>query len=287
MNNSVTIVTLSAFIVAGAISFHPAVSMDLVAFREGKLLQQIRTSATATPSQSQTPTPTASPSSTPSPTVRPGIALVSLNFDDGYESTYQHAIPVLNMLGLKSTQYIITGKFNDPAYVTSSQVLDMEARGHEIGAHTRTHPHLTQLSEEEMQNEILGSKQDLLTIGVKEVSTFAYPYGEYNDVVAKIARSGYSTVRTTHPGFNDATSDRHALMTHSVNADTQLSDVKTWIDQAIAEKKWLILAFHRTDEDGNPISARHETLQQIGEYLIAHHVPVVTMKEGARTTFGQ
>ena len=34
--------------------------------------------------------------------------LVSINFDDGYQSMYDNGLPILDAAGLKSTQYIIT-----------------------------------------------------------------------------------------------------------------------------------------------------------------------------------
>lgn len=104
--------------------------------------------------------------------------MISLNFDDGPLTVYQNAIPILNAAGMKSTQYIITGTMNSgsPYYVTQQQVLNMAAQGHEIGAHTRTHPHLTTLTQQQMTDEIAGSKSDLQAIGLHP-TTFAYPSG--------------------------------------------------------------------------------------------------------------
>src|SRR3989338_5263937 len=84
---------------------------------------------------------------TPAPTPFPE-ALISLNFDDGYESVYKNAFPILQKHGLRSTHYIVSGRLDWTKYMTTAQVLEMQKRGHEIGAHTRTHRKLTLLSEQ-------------------------------------------------------------------------------------------------------------------------------------------
>jgi peptidoglycan/xylan/chitin deacetylase (PgdA/CDA1 family) len=92
--------------------------------------------------------------------------LVSINFDDGYQSMFDNGLPILDAAGLKSTQYIITQKVGTDSYVTRDEVLQMYNHGHEIGVHTRTHRNLTTLTEAEMTDEIAGAKQDLISWGI-------------------------------------------------------------------------------------------------------------------------
>lgn len=59
-----------------------------------------------------------------------------------------------------------------------TQVLSLEAAGHEIGAHTKHHVFLTQVSTSTQQDEIAGSRADLLDegeVGVDSVTSIAYP----------------------------------------------------------------------------------------------------------------
>src|SRR5215831_3789473 len=81
---------------------------------------------------STTPTP---PSPAP---MREGV--VSINFDDGYESAYEIGLPIVQHGGFTTTQFIVTKFVGKPGYVTMGQVLAMQNSGHEIGDHTRTHP---------------------------------------------------------------------------------------------------------------------------------------------------
>jgi peptidoglycan/xylan/chitin deacetylase (PgdA/CDA1 family) len=208
--------------------------------------------------------------------------MVSLNFDDGWLSTYNNALPILNTAGLKSTNYIITSalEYTDE-YIDASQVLALQSAGHEIGAHSKTHPDLTKLSSAQLQDEVNGSKQDLLAIGVNQVLTFAYPYGEVNDsVVTATKNAGYIGARGVQPEFNTKETDPYLLESQSVEVNTTIDTIKSWIDTAVQNKTWVILVFHQVDHNGDQYSTTPETFQQIVDYLILKNVPVVTNASG-------
>ena len=59
--------------------------------------------------------------------------------------------------------------------------------GHEIGSHSNTHPHVTNLSYEENIKEIEESTKKIENITKKKVNIYRAPYGEYNDTVIKAA----------------------------------------------------------------------------------------------------
>jgi peptidoglycan/xylan/chitin deacetylase (PgdA/CDA1 family) len=211
--------------------------------------------------------------------------MVSLEFDDGWLTTYQNAIPILNTAGLKSTQYIISGTLGDTAdgYVSASNVLAMQRGGHEIGSHSRTHVDLTTLSSTSLQSEVWGSRKDLLRIGVTGVTSFAYPYGAENStVVSAVKSAGYTGARGIDFGLNGKNTDRYNLLAKSVELNTSLDAVKAWIDDATANKQWLILYFHNIDYSGTQYSTTPENLQQIVNYLVSSNVKVVTNSEGVR-----
>ena len=207
---------------------------------------------------------------------------ISLNFDDGWLTTYQNALPILNKVGLKSTQYIITSGFNNPTiYVSRSQVLKMQADGHEIGGHTINHFHLNQLSDGRKKNEITGSKNDLISAGVTNLSTFDYAHGEYNDfVITALKNSGFSGARTVERGFNTKNTDPFLLKAQAIDKNTTIEQVVVLIDEAMREKKWVILVFHQIDGSGKQYSATPEMLSQITDYLVRANVPVKTNAEG-------
>ncbi len=206
---------------------------------------------------------------------------VSLNFDDGWKTTYQNAIPILDAAGFKSTQYIITGRFSFSGYVNQTETVDMYHRGHEIGAHTRTHPDLTTLSDADKRTEIAGSRQDLLDLGIMPVSTFAFPFGAYDaSTTAIVQQSGFAGARTSDGGFNAKNGNSYQLKREPVESGTTLTQIETWVQQARAQKLWLILVFHHVDASGESTAITPALFQQIVDYLKTNGVPVRTTSQG-------
>lgn len=207
---------------------------------------------------------------------------VSFSFDDGWLSQYQNAVPTLDNLGIKGTFYIVTRQLSDTGYsgfVSKAQVKDLFARGHEIGAHTRTHPHLPTLSFSDQQTEIVGSKDDLAAMGITP-TTFAYPYGEFDSDSYNITGGSFQSARATIDGLVEPSTDKLLLWRESVENTTTLADVKSWVSTAKANKQWLILTFHLVDTSGDQYSVTPPLFNQIANYVAGQNIPVVTVSEG-------
>jgi peptidoglycan/xylan/chitin deacetylase (PgdA/CDA1 family) len=221
---------------------------------------------------------------------------VSLTFDDGYSSAYSKAVPILDAAGLKCTFYTITSLVGDAAdgYVTQSQLQTLYKNGHEIGNHTRTHPALSTVSSTQLTSETSGAQQDLASWGYNPV-TFAYPYDDYggsstSSVVAAVKASGVRGARDSdYGGYNNATSFPLLLDSMPSEYDLGTDNVTTvtgWIQQAVANKMWVIILWHRVDESDpdtgapNPISVPSPVIQGVVNYIVGHGIHVVTDSEG-------
>lgn len=139
--------------------------------------------------------------------------VISVTFDDSYASQLQ-AAAILEAHGLRGTFYVNSPRLHQgSASPDTSQffgvedALALQARGHELGGHTLSHPSLTALPDSERAREIIGDRAQLLALGL-EVRSFAYPLGDVEDddpslgrSVLEIARaSGYTSARDTN-GF--------------------------------------------------------------------------------------
>jgi peptidoglycan/xylan/chitin deacetylase (PgdA/CDA1 family) len=100
--------------------------------------------------------------------------------------------------------------------LTETELLEL-ASGElvEIGAHTMTHPVLSQLPPEEQQVEIGGSKQRLETLTGKNITSFAYPYGKKihytRHTVKTVKANGFSCACSNFGGLVTRTSNRFVL----------------------------------------------------------------------------
>lgn len=71
-------------------------------------------------------------------------------------------------------------------------VKEIMAKGHELGNHTNTHPHMTKISADKVVQELKIVDDKLAALTGKHHPMFRAPYGEYNDTVVRTARdAGY------------------------------------------------------------------------------------------------
>jgi peptidoglycan/xylan/chitin deacetylase (PgdA/CDA1 family) len=124
-----------------------------------------------------------------------------VTFDDGLRSTVENALPVLKEYGVPATHYLVPGLFGEP--FEGARVMDrgdvsaLVARGHEIGAHTMTHPDLTAVDRRTARREIAESRDAIAAITGEKPTSFAYPYGAFDDTVTDLVReAGYETATT-------------------------------------------------------------------------------------------
>jgi polysaccharide deacetylase family sporulation protein PdaB len=75
-------------------------------------------------------------------------------------------------------------------------VKEIAARGHEIGNHSMTHPHMNRISAEEIRNEISSLDDEIEKLTGSRTKLFRAPFGEYNDTVVSTVRDmGYEVVQ--------------------------------------------------------------------------------------------
>ena len=136
-----------------------------------------------------------------------------VTFDDGYLSVYEGACPALSERNMTATIYVVAGSvggINDwdtragdsrEPMMSVEQIRELSDGGFQIGSHTMTHPHLTELSDEQLRAELTDSKHILEDITGREVTTFSYPYGDCdNRVMEEVIAAGYTSAVGTKLG---------------------------------------------------------------------------------------
>lgn len=127
--------------------------------------------------------------------------LVVLTFDDGYESLYTTAFPLLEERGFSFTLYLTTepvesGTSMTPegAPLTWDQIDEILETGlMTLGAHTHRHPDLRRLDEGEIVEELeLSNRLIEQRTGITP-SHFAYPYGYWSEIAEPLVRDHYET----------------------------------------------------------------------------------------------
>ncbi len=182
------------------------------------------------------------------PIANPGLnrPIISLTFDDDWESNFQTVMPLLKQYNYLSTQYIVTSFINQQDRLTTDQVRAIYNAGNEIGAHTVTHRDLTTLSSIELDNELKQSKSFLESLLGTQIKTFATPYGAYNANVITAIKKYFQSHRSTDAGYNSKinfTTDN--IKVQNMTDTTTMAQFKSWVDTAVGQKAWLVIVYHQ------------------------------------------
>jgi peptidoglycan/xylan/chitin deacetylase (PgdA/CDA1 family) len=105
---------------------------------------------------------------------------VILTFDDGSETTYATALPIMQRYGFKGIAYIVYNYVGIPGYMNVDQIRGLYAAGWEIGSHGLSHIDLTTRPDKQ-GDEIVESRRRLQSLLDMPILSFAYPFGVYND----------------------------------------------------------------------------------------------------------
>ena len=118
---------------------------------------------------------------------------ISLSFDAawGCEHT-EDILRVLDENGIKATFFLTNIWLED--YPEMAQ--EIASRGHEIAMHSTTHPHMNNLSTDEIIREIEDNKDLIISTTAYEPTLFRMPFGEYNNtVVGTVKELGYYLIQ--------------------------------------------------------------------------------------------
>jgi peptidoglycan/xylan/chitin deacetylase (PgdA/CDA1 family) len=142
----------------------------------------------------------------------PRSRVLAITFDDAYRSVFELARPVLAELGAVASVYaptnwigsgepmrwpgidhwIGTADEDELLPMDWSQLRELAAEGWEVGSHTCSHPHLTELDDASLMRELEDSRSACGDQLGRACETIAYPYGDVDERVARAAAAaGY------------------------------------------------------------------------------------------------
>jgi peptidoglycan/xylan/chitin deacetylase (PgdA/CDA1 family) len=156
---------------------------------------------------------------------KPRSKVMVASFDDAHISVYEQARPILDELGVPGTIFVPTnypdsGRLmgwkgydmwvgtpheHELGCMSWDQLREVRDAGWEIGAHTCSHPFLTELGDADLHRELKASRESCEDhLGVP-CPTLAYPYSDWDPRVAAAAgQAGYTAAVTVNTGTWDA-----------------------------------------------------------------------------------
>jgi peptidoglycan/xylan/chitin deacetylase (PgdA/CDA1 family) len=136
---------------------------------------------------------------------------IAITFDDGYESVYRYAYPILKKKHLQAAVFLIGddkgsvhSRGNDLPLLRDDQARKLAVSGWTIGYHTEHHVHLRGCPSDTRTTEIQRGKTRMERRLGLHITHFAYPAGLYDaQSHAAVAGGGYTHAYTINGGSAD------------------------------------------------------------------------------------
>jgi peptidoglycan/xylan/chitin deacetylase (PgdA/CDA1 family) len=142
----------------------------------------------------------------------PGNPIV-LSFDNGYQSQYTQALPVLRRLGWVADENVqLTGLPPSQGGLSRLQVKGLVAAGWELDTQGFSHADLITLDAEELHYQVAVARSTVQQRYGVPVNWFCYPSGHYDaTVIAAVKAAGYAGSTTVVPGWAHPGEDPYRL----------------------------------------------------------------------------
>ncbi|MGE5426107.1 MAG: polysaccharide deacetylase family protein [Bacillota bacterium] len=175
---------------------------------------------------------------------------VTLTFDDGFESNINTVLPVFDKYKMEATICNATS-FVEGIPEQEANIQTFANHGHEICSHSVNHPDLTTQTSTQVNYELDHSQRFLQNLVNQPITNFVSPFGAYNASVNEEIMKYYLAHRTTDEGFNSKDNfNPYRLRVQNMKSNTTLEQFQAWVNEAKADKTWLILLYHVVDNTG-------------------------------------
>lgn len=122
---------------------------------------------------------------------------VTLSYDDGTVDD-RRMVEILNQYGVKATFHLNSSWLDGEGRVEAAEIRSLY-EGHEIAAHTVSHPYLPHLPAEMKVKEMIEDRCKLEALAGYPVKGMSYPYGDYSEDVAQLLpQLGIAYCRTVY-----------------------------------------------------------------------------------------
>jgi peptidoglycan/xylan/chitin deacetylase (PgdA/CDA1 family) len=149
---------------------------------------------------------------------RRGISLphgkpIVVSFDNGYQSQYTQALPVLRSLGWAADENIqLTGLPPSQGGLSRRQVRGLIAAGWELDTQGISHADLITLDAQQLREQTAGARKTIQRRYGVPVNWFCYPSGHYDaTVIAAVKAAGFVGSTTVVPGWAKPNGDPYRL----------------------------------------------------------------------------
>jgi len=184
--------------------------------------------------------------------VRKGVAIT---FDDGMQSVFKSALPVLKEYKAPAHVFVTTNAVNsdkmwpyDNRYgefdmLDWDEIGALSDAGIYIDAHTQSHPDMRTITPDQLEDECHSADEIIEGYVGKKPEYFAYPFGYHNKRVRAYTGEHYSASVTTELrmlGDNEDSSALPRLDSFYFQSDNAINNLFNWKFNQYIKTRWLL-----------------------------------------------
>lgn len=171
--------------------------------------------------------------------------VISITFDDGWQSVHERALPLLDVHDFGSTQYVNARTIETPGFMKANDIQQMHEAGHEIAARSYDDVDLTSIGVDRLDEVLRRSRTELASADL-DTNNLAIPYGRHDPQVDWYTSRYFDVVRGTDPGINTRQNlNLHDLKVFYVTNETTLESLAAAIAETSQLDGWLVLVYHQ------------------------------------------
>lgn len=226
------------------------------------------------------------------PTEKRDSALIIFTFDDGNESDYVLAYPILKKHGIKGTSYI-SPYFPDhqaKRKLSWNQIKEMAAYGWDFEDHTYSHINMAKSTPEQIRKSMEQVNKAFVANGLKAPVALAYPYGKFSQDAINVVKEYRAQARLAYysDDFVDLSSvDRYQIPCVSADMRTEkrLKEKERLVDKACSENGIIVFRVHclyknEVDDMGKEVVQTSSKLfEQLVSYCVEKGCTFTTMSK--------
>lgn len=150
---------------------------------------------------------------------------IVLSFDDGYNSHFTNALPILKAKGWPGVENLQINQTQKD--LTPDKVKALIAAGWEIDVHTYSHPDLTTAGDSALKHEIADARAEIQRTYAVKANFFCYPAGKFSaHVIDAVKAAGFLGATTTVEGVASPDSAPFELERIRINGSDSVQSFK-------------------------------------------------------------
>lgn len=206
---------------------------------------------------------------------RPDSGKVLIQFDDGYETDYTEAFPILEQYEYPATTFINPEYVGTDRSLSLEQIYELDAAGWCVGSHAYEHSRLAEQNQQEQEAQIRDAKEWLLERGFERgADYFAYPFSSFNQQTLELVDKYHSLGFAAGWPVNGSISNR--TLCPRVG-DPSFDQARAILDQTAEYRGISTLFYH--DLGGEDLTEFESTISHLYELESANELDVILPSE--------